>query len=132
MRRLRRQRPVNRSINLNDPLDSSNAAEDEDDKTKQPEEPDMMRINSLETKAAEAKRLLVAEFLGCLDPRERRVIEGRLGLNGYREPVTHKELAAEFGLSAPRIKQIEDEAAAKLRAVLAGDLSSAASVRISY
>jgi len=117
MKALRRQRPVDRSINLNDPADNS-ADEDEDDKPQQPEVPDMMTINSLETKAAEAKLKLVAERLGCLDPRERQIIEGRLGLNGYKAPVTHRVLAAEFGLTAPRIKQIEDEAAAKLRAVL--------------
>jgi DNA-directed RNA polymerase sigma subunit (sigma70/sigma32) len=79
----------------------------------------MMRMNSLETKATEAKRLLVAERLGCLDPRERRVIEGRLGLNGYKQPVTHRVLAVELGLTAARIGQIEGEAAAKLREMLA-------------
>jgi DNA-directed RNA polymerase sigma subunit (sigma70/sigma32) len=78
----------------------------------------MMTINSLETKAAEAKRRLVAERLGCLNPRERRVIEGRLGLNGFKHPVSNKVLAIELGLTAARIGQIEDEAAAKLRQVL--------------
>jgi RNA polymerase sigma factor (sigma-70 family) len=103
-------------MNLNDPVDNS-ADEDEDEK-QQPEVPDMGTINTLETKASEAKRRLVEEFLWCLDPRERKVMEGRFGFNGYREPVTHGVLAAEFGVSRSRIKQIEDEAVAKLRAVL--------------
>jgi hypothetical protein len=38
MNALRRQRPVDRSINLNDPVDTSD--DDEDDKPKQPERPD--------------------------------------------------------------------------------------------
>ena len=113
MKQLRRQVPVQRSINLNDP--AGNPADDDDDEPPQPERPDMMRLNILERQVTAAKRQLVAERLGCLNLRERRVIEGRLALNGYKYPVTHEALAAELGMSERHIRRIEGVAVEKLR-----------------
>ena len=89
MKQLRRQVPVQRSINLNDPVDNT-ADEDDDEKPPEPERPDMMKFNAMETQAAAARRRLVADRLGCLNLREQRVIEGRLALNGYKYPVGHE------------------------------------------
>jgi hypothetical protein len=79
MKELRRQVPVQRSINWNDPAVDAN--DNDDDDSTSPEQPDMMRFDSPGPRATEAKRRLVAERLDCLNWRERRVIEGTLGLN---------------------------------------------------
>ena len=103
MKQLRRQVPVQRSINLNDPADNT-ADEDDDEKPPEPERPDMMKFNAMETQAAAARRRLVADRLGCLNLREQRVIEGRLALNGYKYPVGHEALAAELGMSERQVE----------------------------
>jgi RNA polymerase sigma factor (sigma-70 family) len=113
MKQLRRQVPVQRSINLNDP--AGNPADDDDDEPPQPERPDMMRLNILERQVTAAKRQLVAERLGSLNLHERRVIEGRLALNGYKYPMTHDALAAELGMSERHIRRIEGVAVEKLQ-----------------
>ena len=104
LKQLRRQAPVRRSINLNDPADNP---ADGDDQPPVPERPDMMRFNAIETQTAEAKRGLVADRLGCLNLHQRRVIEGRLALNGYKYPVSHEALAAELGMSERKVARIE-------------------------
>ena len=114
MKQLRRQVPVQRSINLNDPADNP-ADEDDDEKPPEPERPDMMKFNAMETQAAAARRRLVADRLGCLNLREQRVIEGRLALNGYKYPVGHEALAAELGMSERHIRRIESAAIEKLQ-----------------
>jgi DNA-directed RNA polymerase sigma subunit (sigma70/sigma32) len=114
LKQLRRQVPVRRSINLNDPADNR-ADDDDDDKPPEPERPDMMTFNAMEMQAALAKRRLVAVSLGCLSLRERRVIEGRLALNGYKYPVSHEALAADLGISERKVARIERVAVEKLR-----------------
>ena len=69
----------------------------------------------METQAAAAKRQLVADRLGCLNLRQRRVIEGRLALNGYKYPVSHGALAADLGMSERKVARIESAAIEKLR-----------------
>jgi RNA polymerase sigma factor (sigma-70 family) len=111
---LRGQVPVQRSINLNDPANNAND-DDDDDKSPTLEQPDMTNnLSSLEKQAAAAKRSLVAERLGCLNLRERRVIEARLALNGYKAPVRHKALAAQLGMSVRQVQRIEGVAVEKL------------------
>ena len=114
LKQLRRQVPVQRSINLNDPADTP-ADDDDDDKPPAPERPDMMKFNAMETQAAAAKRRLVADRLGCLNLREQRVIEGRLALNGYKYPVGHEALAAELGMNERHVRRIESAAIEKLQ-----------------
>jgi RNA polymerase sigma factor (sigma-70 family) len=125
MKELRRQVPVQRSINVDDP-----APDSDDDVNTPPEQPDMMRIDSLGTQAAEAKRRLVAERLDCLNWRERRVIEGTLGLNGYRHPVSAENLADELDLSAKQIGRIAKVAAEKLQESVLGNVRNPAPDRI--
>jgi RNA polymerase sigma-32 factor len=55
--------------------------------------------------------------LEMLDARSRRIIEARW-LNENREATLH-DLAAEFGVSAERIRQIEAKAMARMRTVIA-------------
>ncbi len=57
------------------------------------------------------------EALQELDPRSRRIVEARWLHDG--EAATLHELAAEFGVSAERIRQIEVKALQKMRGVLA-------------
>jgi RNA polymerase sigma factor (sigma-70 family) len=109
---------VERSINLNDPANNTND-DDDDDKPPTPEQPDKMNLSSLEKQAATAKRRLIAERLGCLNLRERRVIEARLALNGYKDPVRHKALAAQLGVDERQIRRIERAAVQKLQQAVA-------------
>ena len=57
------------------------------------------------------------EALASLDPRSRRIVEARWLHDG--EAATLHELAAEFDVSAERIRQIEAKALQKMRGVLA-------------
>jgi RNA polymerase sigma-32 factor len=57
------------------------------------------------------------EALGGLDERSRRIVEARWLHDG--EAATLHELAAEFGVSAERIRQIEVKALQKMRGLLA-------------
>ncbi|MCL2344308.1 MAG: RNA polymerase sigma factor RpoH [Desulfobulbus sp.] len=57
------------------------------------------------------------EALTALDPRSRRIVEARWLHDG--EAATLHELAAEFAVSAERIRQIETKALQKMRGVLA-------------
>ncbi len=57
------------------------------------------------------------EALEALDPRSRRIVEARWLSEG--EAATLHDLAAEFGVSAERIRQIEAKALQKMRGVLA-------------
>jgi RNA polymerase sigma-32 factor len=57
------------------------------------------------------------EALATLDPRSRRIVEARWLHDG--DAATLHDLAAEFGVSAERIRQIEAKALQKMRGALA-------------
>ncbi len=61
---------------------------------------------------------VLASALGELDPRSRRIIESRW-LRESETQLTLHDLAAEFGVSAERIRQIEVKAMQKLKKALA-------------
>jgi RNA polymerase sigma-32 factor len=64
----------------------------------------------------------IREALEVLDPRSRRIVEARWldeDADGNVQSATLHELAAEFGVSAERIRQIEVKALQKMRAALA-------------
>ena len=68
--------------------------------------------------AEELKAAGLAAALEALDPRSRRIIEARWLAES--DPRTLHELAAEFGVSAERIRQIEVKAMQKMKKSLAG------------
>ena len=77
----------------------------------------MQDIVSATHKALAAARLMkeqIAEALGKLSERERKIIELRFGLcdGKYR---TLEEVGREFGITRERIRQIEAKALRKLR-----------------
>ncbi|HRO61965.1 MAG TPA: RNA polymerase sigma factor RpoH [Burkholderiaceae bacterium] len=62
----------------------------------------------------------IAEALEALDPRSRRIIEARwLRDDSEGGTLTLHELAAEFGVSAERIRQVEAKALQKMKGALA-------------
>ena len=72
----------------------------------------------LETGEIEIRRSeVLASALGELDPRSRRIIEARW-LRESESQLTLHDLAAEFGVSAERIRQIEVKAMQKLKKAL--------------
>jgi RNA polymerase sigma-E/F/G factor len=101
----RRQVPVAQSINPNNPV-ADNMDTERAEKA--------MTNNSIETQATIAKRNLVAERLACLDTRERFIMEGRLGLNGW-QPQEQQYLANLLGISVRHLRRIEDTAVGKLQ-----------------
>ncbi|MFO1321222.1 MAG: RNA polymerase sigma factor RpoH [Burkholderiales bacterium] len=72
-------------------------------------------LEHAETAMVRAEGLAAA--LAALDPRSRRIIEARWLREG--DTSTLHELAAEFGVSAERIRQIEAQAMKKLRNAMA-------------
>ncbi|HMM65572.1 MAG TPA: sigma-70 family RNA polymerase sigma factor [Dokdonella sp.] len=64
------------------------------------------------------------DWLAALNPRQRLVLERRFGLNG--EPVhSLAEIAADFGVSRERVRQIQEEALKRLRRLSKQDQASA-------
>jgi RNA polymerase primary sigma factor len=66
----------------------------------------------------------VCRAVTTLDPRERRVLEARYGLHG--EEHTLAEIAADLGVTAERVRQIEQKTLATLRQELDVEVASAA------
>lgn len=64
----------------------------------------------------------LTEALEHLDPRSRDIVRRRWLVEDGEEAATLHELAAEYGVSAERIRQIEAKAMQKMRAVLAAHL----------
>jgi RNA polymerase primary sigma factor len=59
----------------------------------------------------------IDELLCTLDERERRIIDGRFGLNGLK-PMLLEDVGREFGVSRERIRQIQNSALSKMRKAL--------------
>jgi RNA polymerase sigma-32 factor len=74
-------------------------------------------LRALEAKETEALRTSgLDRALGSLDPRSRRIVEARWLRE--KDPATLHDLAAEFKVSAERIRQIEAKALEKMRKAL--------------
>jgi len=59
---------------------------------------------------------MVHKLLSRLEPRERRILELRFGLDGYKGlPRTFKEIGKIIGLTRERVRQLEKKALADLR-----------------
>jgi RNA polymerase sigma-32 factor len=75
-------------------------------------------LQAIEEEESERQRKNgLRDALGALDPRSRRIIEARWLNEG--DSATLHELAAEFGVSAERIRQIEQKALARMKSVMA-------------
>jgi RNA polymerase sigma factor (sigma-70 family) len=62
---------------------------------------------------------MVAKLLGKVEPRERRILELRYGLDGYDGPQrTFKEIGAIIGLTRERVRQLEKKALSELNALV--------------
>jgi RNA polymerase sigma-32 factor len=70
-----------------------------------------------EEQIAQRRSAGLEQALGALDPRSRRIIEARW-LNEDQSATLH-ELASEFGVSAERIRQIENKALSKMKGAMA-------------
>jgi len=68
-----------------------------------------------DSEQSENRRKALGEALSVLNKRERRIFEAR---RLAEEPITLHDLAAEFGISRERVRQIESRALGKLRRAL--------------
>jgi RNA polymerase primary sigma factor len=79
------------------------------------------RAKTPDTEMVETDDLqMVLELLEKMDPREAAVLRMRFGLDG-EEPKTLKEIGECLGLTRERVRQIENEALAKLCVSLCGE-----------
>ncbi|MHC4180156.1 MAG: sigma-70 family RNA polymerase sigma factor [Planctomycetota bacterium] len=66
---------------------------------------------------------LVKKLLAELEPRERKVLELRFGLDGYTGPQrTYKDIGEIIGLTRERVRQLEKKALQTLRAISEGQM----------
>jgi RNA polymerase sigma factor (sigma-70 family) len=65
----------------------------------------------------ERRSAVVARLLGSLDERERKVLGWRFGLLEESEPLTLCEVGRRLGISRERVRQVEQGALSRLRAV---------------
>lgn len=63
------------------------------------------------------RRRLLGDLVERLHPRERNILRLRFGLDGEDEK-TLEEIGAQFGLTRERIRQVQNEALAKLRQMI--------------
>lgn len=74
-------------------------------------------LNAFETLAAKGRLELLRDAVKILDMRELRIVSGRFGLDGNPER-TLEEIGQEIGLTRERIRQVQNEALAKLRKLI--------------
>jgi RNA polymerase sigma-32 factor len=77
-----------------------------------------------ERDAARERKAALADALGSLDARSRAILQARR-LDGGEEKNTLQRLAAEHGISAERVRQIEKRALAKVAAAVRSRLAAA-------
>jgi len=75
------------------------------------------RIDSPDQPMLDASNLpIVRSLLEKLEPRERRILELRYGLDGYEGPMrTFKQIGQEIGLTRERVRQLEKKALGDLK-----------------
>lgn len=103
--------PLFRSLSLHEPVSPGQTASLLDELIDR-----SMPDPEAETVRREGLRLL-GTFWGCLNTRQRQVLMLRYGLDG-QAPLTLKQVGSRMGLSRERVRQIQSEATAKLRARL--------------
>lgn len=78
---------------------------------------DESAMNPLETLTEKNLHGQIEDLLSVLDERERRIIDGRFGLDGLK-PMLLEDVGREFGVSRERIRQLQNSALAKMRKAL--------------
>jgi RNA polymerase sigma-32 factor len=73
---------------------------------------DNQESSLVESEELDNRRTALSDSLSVLNPRERRIFEARRLVD---EPVTLEDLAAEFGVSRERVRQIEVRAFEKVQ-----------------
>jgi len=81
--------------------------------------PDVRNCSPEQVLMDAANTPFVAALLDGIEPRERKIIELRYGLDGYEGPMrTFKEIGKEVGLTRERVRQLEKKALAQLKDTL--------------
>jgi hypothetical protein len=57
-------------------------------------------------------------LLDILNPRERKIIDARFGMNGYEKEFTLEEVGEKFGVTRERIRQLQNVAIGKMQRAL--------------
>jgi RNA polymerase sigma factor (sigma-70 family) len=68
------------------------------------------------TEQIDVLKKLFSQFLGDLEPRERKIVVARFGFDG-KPPRTFRELGSQMGVCKERIRQIQSRAMEKLRSM---------------
>ena len=79
-----------------------------------------IRKSSREHEEHDHRRQALNGAMGVLNPRERRIFEAR---RLAEEPMTLEDLAAEFGVSRERVRQIEVRAFEKVQSAVKGTIA---------
>ncbi len=78
---------------------------------------DELTLDPLDVTQAHEVERLMQDWMATLSEREKEVLEGRFGLHD-REPETLEVLSERLGLTRERVRQIQNEALAKLKRYL--------------
>jgi RNA polymerase primary sigma factor len=78
---------------------------------------DEAAVDPFENLSEKNLQVEVGDVLDKLDPRERRIINERFGLDGA-EPITLEEVGVKFGVTRERIRQLQNIALGKMRRAL--------------
>jgi RNA polymerase sigma-32 factor len=98
---------------LNVPVHEEGGAEQVQDWI--PDPADTQEARLAEQQEANQRHQILHDAIGMLNPRERRIFTARRLTD---EPATLEELAAEYGVSRERIRQIEERAFQKVKAAV--------------
>lgn len=79
------------------------------------DESDNQEARMVESEELDARKQMLRQAMGVLNEREKRIFEAR---RLAEEPVTLEDLAAEFGVSRERVRQIEVRAFEKVQAAV--------------
>ena len=80
--------------------------------------PEQDRTSALDEKESMSMRSMMLEMLNQLDRRERFILRGRFALGAHRKVRTFQCLADKLGVSKERVRQLEQRAITKLKAMV--------------